>query len=324
MCACRAIPISKPKSRGTNRIVSSPKAEPLISAYYSLQGVDGIYFFAAGSGNWENNGGGNWTYMMPGEIGQSPAEALQYRRGDLKPGDTVIRQVTTVDDVLNLKSSTLLEGAQRRFSHHRSAEFRLRPIKLASFDPLSFFVGRVERTLRSQGRARGRRPEQVHRPRQKDHHQQHGRNRLGLSGRDFSPSTRPRSQAVVGFLSKAGPIKLGDVTIDPTTIWHSPRHQPRRPASRHFEENPRPGLHRGKNVRLLAANGVIQDIGRPPIIVRDIDANVTLPGNASLKATALDEQGYPRNALHAADHRPQRHDHAAQRFALHHPHATLT
>ncbi len=67
-----------------NRYIA--EGEPLISAYASLQGVDGVYLFAAGSGNWLNNGGGNWTYMMPGEIGQSPAEALQYRRGDLAPG----------------------------------------------------------------------------------------------------------------------------------------------------------------------------------------------------------------------------------------------
>ena len=127
-----------------NRFIA--EAEPLISAYESLQGVDGVYFFAAGNGNWENNGGGNWTYMMPGEIGQSPADALQYRRGDLKPGDTVIRQVTTVDDILNLKSSSLLEGANADFRMTEAPKAE-QADQIASLDPLSFFVGRVERTF---------------------------------------------------------------------------------------------------------------------------------------------------------------------------------
>jgi hypothetical protein len=46
-----------------------------------------------------------------------------------------------------------------------------------------------------------------------------------------------------------------------------------------------------------SANGVIQDIGRAPITVRDIDATVILAGGASCKATVLDEQGYARGAL---------------------------
>jgi hypothetical protein len=41
-----------------------------------------------------------------------------------------------------------------------------------------------------------------------------------------------------------------------------------------------------------SANGLIQDIGRAPITVRDIDATVTLAATPALTATALDEQGY--------------------------------
>ena len=44
-------------------------------------------------------------------------------------------------------------------------------------------------------------------------------------------------------------------------------------------------------------NRVIQDIGRAPITVRDIDARVTIANGAYLKATSLDEQGYARSAL---------------------------
>jgi hypothetical protein len=56
----------------------------------------------------------------------------------------LIRQITTVDDILNLKSSTLLEGSNADF---RLTEAHDQADQIASFDPLSFFVGRVERTL---------------------------------------------------------------------------------------------------------------------------------------------------------------------------------
>ena len=46
-----------------------------------------------------------------------------------------------------------------------------------------------------------------------------------------------------------------------------------------------------------SANGKIEDIGRPPIIVRNIDASLTLPNAAHLQATALDEQGYARESI---------------------------
>ena len=42
---------------------------------------------------------------------------------------------------------------------------------------------------------------------------------------------------------------------------------------------------------------VIQDIGRLPITVRDIDAKVTITNGAHLTAVSLDEQGYVRSEL---------------------------
>ena len=277
-----------------NRYVA--EAEPLISAYESLQGVDGVYLFAAGNGNWENNGGGNWPYMMPGEIGQSPAEALQYRRGDLKPGETVIRQVTTVDDLLNLRSATLLEG--------RNDDFRIteapkadQPSQIASFDPLSFFVGRVERTFDSNAQ-----------PVAEDLSKfiDRGNKKITSStgeivwdyGQGLLTVNSPRSQAAVGFLAKAGPIKLGDVTIESNNEYGAihvisldgePLTTARKILVQAFTEE--------KMYGFSASNGVIQNIGRTPITVRDIDAKVTLANGAGLKAVALDEQGYARGEL---------------------------
>ena len=276
-----------------NRYIA--EAEPLISAYASLQGVDGIYLFAAGSGNWENNGGGNWTYMMPGEIGQSPAEALQYRRGDLMPGKTVVRQVTTVDDILNLNSSTLLEGVNADFRVGQTGASG--PADFTSFDPFSFFVGRVERTFDPQAE-----PVAADLGRFIDRDKKIITSSTGEVvwdyGRGLLTVNSPRSQAATGFLAKASPIKLGDVTIESrneygtvhvTALDGQPLASSKKILIQAFTEE--------KMYGFKSANGVIEDVGRAPITVRDIDATVTVDNGSTVKATSLDEQGYARTEL---------------------------
>ena len=274
-----------------NRYVA--EGEPLISTYESLQGVDGVFLFAAGSGNWENNGGGNWPYMMPGEIGQSPAAALQYRRGDLKPGDTVLRQVTTVDDLLNLKSSTLLEGKNSDFRITEAPKAGLAD-QIAGFDPLSFFVGRVERTFDPNAQ-----PVAVDLGKYIDRDKKIITSSTGEIVWDYGQGiltvNSPKSQMATGFLGKAGPIKLGDVTIEShneygtvhvLSLDDQPLASSKKILVQAFTEE--------KMYGFKSANGVIQDIGRTPITVRDIDATVTFANGSTLKATRLDEQGYAR------------------------------
>jgi hypothetical protein len=275
-----------------NRFIA--EAAPLISAYESLQGVDGVENFAAGDGNWINNGGNNWPYMMPGEIGQSPAEALQYRRGDLKPGDTVLRDVLSVDDLLKLKATPMVEGPSADF---HAVEGGAAPSAGGSFDPLTFFVGRVERTF-----------DTTSAPISTDLGKYIDRDKKIITsstgqitwdyGRGLVTINAPTSQAAVGFLRAAGPIKVGDVTIESGNDYGAihlisldgkPLATSNKILVQAFTEE--------KMYGFKSANGVIQDIGRPPICVREIDAKITLANAPGLTATALDEQGYPRNPL---------------------------
>jgi hypothetical protein len=277
-----------------NRYIA--EGEPLVSAYASLQAENGIYFFAAGSGNWENNGGGNWPYMMPGEIGQSPAEALQFRRGDLTPGETVIRQVTTVEDILNLKSSNLLEGTNSDF-RMTEAPKASRSDQIAAFDPLSFFVGRVERTFDPNAQ-----PVAIDLSKYIDRANKKITSSTGqlvwYYGRGVLLVSSPRSQAAVGFLSAAGPIRLGDIIISSRNEYGSvhvisldgkPLAISKKILVQAFTEEKMEGFK--------SANGIIEDIGRPPILVRDIDATITIANATTLTATSLDEQGYARSPI---------------------------
>ncbi len=277
-----------------NRFIG--EGELLISTYASLQGIDGVYLFVAESGNWQNTGSSNWPYMMPGEIGQSPANALQYRRFDLKPGDTVLRQVTTVDDLLNLKSSTILEGNNVDF-RMAEAPKSTQADQIAGFDPLTFFVGRVERTLDPQAQ-----PVATDLSKYIDRDKQTITSSTGEIvwnyGLGLLTVNSPKSQAASGFLAKAGPIKLGDITIDSHNEYATihaisldglPLATSRKILIQAFTEE--------KMYGFKSTNGVIDDIGRGPITVRDIDATITLAKSVSMKAVSLDEQGYLRAEL---------------------------
>ena len=279
-----------------NRFVG--EGDLLVSTYESLQGVDGVFFFIAPSGEWENTGQDEWTFMMPGEAGQSPAEALQYRRHDLKPGDTVIRQVTTVDDLLSRKTSNMTEGNNTDF-RMADAPKADQADQISSFDPLSFFVGRVERTLDPNAQ-----PVAVDLSKYIDRDKKTITSSTGEIVWDYGQGiltvNAPRSQAVTGFISKAGPIKLGDVTIQSNNEY----------ATVHVISLDAQPLASSKKILIQAfteekmygfksANGVIQDIGQAPITVRDIDAQVTFANGAGIKATRLDEQGYAQSDLPA-------------------------
>ncbi len=277
-----------------NRFVG--EGDLLVSAYESLQGVDGVFFFIASTGEWENSGGDEWTFMMPGEAGQSPAEALQYRRGDLKPGDTVIRQVTTVEDVLNRKTSNMIEGNNTDF-RMQDAPKADQADQMSSFDPLSFFVGRVERTFDPNAQ-----PVAVDLSKYIDRDKKTITSSTGQLFWDYGNGlltvNAPKSQAATGFLSKAGPIKLGDVTIQSNnefatihviSLDDQPLASSKKILIQAFTEE--------KFYGFKADNGVIQDIGRAPITVKDIDAQVTFANGAGIKATRLDEQGYAQSDL---------------------------
>jgi hypothetical protein len=278
-----------------NRFIA--EAAPLISAYESLQGVDGVEHFVADGGDWVNNGGGEWPYMMPGEAGQSPAEALQYRRGDLKPGDTVSREVVSADDLLSLKkAASLSEGKSADFHAAQPAAGGAADVAAGS-DPLAFLVGRVERAVDSNAP-----PVAADLTKFIDRDKKIVTSSTGEIAWDFGQGVltvnAPMSQGAAGFLAKAGAIKLGDVTIASNNEYGAvhvisldglPLATSKKILVQAFTEEKMYGFR--------AAGGFIQDIGRQPICVRDIEASVTLAGDAGLKAEALDEQGYPRNEV---------------------------
>ena len=279
-----------------NRFVG--EGDLLTASYAALQGVNGYVWFATGNGNWLNDGGGNWTLMMPGELGQFPAAALQYRRGDLKPGPVVLRQLVTADEMFAFKGSGFIEGA--------NADFRTVDAPKASdagqtsaFDPFTYYVGRAERVYTDiSGAPKEAKPVATDLAPFIDRTAKRIASATGELvwnyGLGLFTVDSPRSQAVSGFLAKAGAIHLGEVTISSDNEYATiqvisldgePLAKSRRMLIQAFSEEKMYGFR--------ASNGRIEDVGRAPINVRDLVARVTFAAGG-ISATVCDEHGYKR------------------------------
>ena len=272
-----------------NRFVAD--GDLLVASYAALQGVDGYIWFAAEDGNWLNNGNGKWTWMMPGEIGQSPAAALQYRRGDVAESKAVIRQVSSDADVLSLNGTGIVEG--------KNADFRMTGTpttsdanQLSSFDPLTYFAGRVERSFDTNAKPVSQDLSKLIDRKSKRITSITGELTWNYGDGLLTVNT-PNSQAVTGFLSKAGVIKLGDITINSSmeygtvhviSLDDQPLSKSRKMLIQAFSEEKMYGFR--------AENGTIRDAGRAPINVRDIQGTVTFSNAKGLHATILDPNGY--------------------------------
>ena len=286
-----------------NRFIA--EGAPILSAYGSMLGINGIFNFGTRSGDWGNFEGPNpqtyhlWTYMWPGEIGQSPAEALQYRRGDLKQADAVVRLVTNVDDLFSFKSSNIIEGRNSDFHMGESNKIHA-PEDILGFDPLTYYVGRVERTFDP-----GMQSVSTDLSKYIDHENKKITSITGEEMLDYGNAlltvNSPRSQMVTGFLSKAGPIKLGDVTITSNNEF----------GTIHVISLDDQPLSMSKKILVQAfteekltdenySNGRIVALGHDPILIKNIDATVSF--NAPVNGgTVLDEQGYARGPVDVKD-----------------------
>ena len=273
----------------------------LIASYGALQGVDSFFLFALGKGTWAGDGNGKWPAAMPSSMGQWPAAALQFRRGDVAPASVAVRQVVKPDDMFAFKGSGVVEG--------ENVDFRIGEAPKAGdagndagFDPLSYYAGRVERVITGlPGAPDKAEPLAADLAKAID---RGGKTVASLTGelrwdwgRGLVTVDSPRSQAVTGFLSKGREFKLHDVTITAGSEYGTvhvisldgaPLATSKRILVQSFTEE--------KMFGFRASGGRIEDTGRAPINVREIDASVTFSAPVK-EATALDGHGYATGAV---------------------------
>ena len=275
----------------------------LCAAYGSLQGLDGFFFFALNGPGW-SAAADKFPVSVPTMLGQFPAAALLYRRGDVKEGDAVFHEVLRLRDLYAFKGSAVREP--QSLDALRKADVppggSKAGVSPGALDPLAFFVGPVKRTVDGDSRSALTRDLSPFIDRAKRTVRSATGELVWDYGAGLVTINTPRTQGAAGFLAKAGAIRLKDVTIESkndfgSILVTSLDGKPIRESARLLiqvmtEERPY-----GWATKSQGAMHGITGLGGHPLNLRTIEAAVTLHGRPRLTARPLDPHGYARRSL---------------------------
>ncbi|MDR3689479.1 MAG: hypothetical protein P4L46_08885 [Fimbriimonas sp.] len=123
----------------------------LISAYQSLTGVAGFYWFATGDDEWTQPYSANgylpssmkWVMGNPDMLGTFPAAALMYRKGYVKQGSPAVVEERSLADLWARRTPIVSE--EPSYDPNRDAgDIASGSNVKTGIDPLAFLVGPVE------------------------------------------------------------------------------------------------------------------------------------------------------------------------------------
>ena len=195
----------------------------LMAAYQSLTGVNTFYWFSADAPEYRTDLGFSfltiagshplvkWSADVPEIMGEFPACALMYRRGYLKQGAPVVQEERALTDLWERKTPLIAED--KSFDPNRAGTGAGQSVLARGVDPLAFLVGPVRVTY-------GGDPALTKvtdlapyiNAASKTVRSETGEIRLNY-GKGLCIVNAPKAQGITGFLSKAGPVTLSDVTI---------------------------------------------------------------------------------------------------------------
>jgi len=279
---------------------------PVVAAAYgALGGTDAYFHFATSSAAWEDTHA-KFSIHTPVWMGQSPACALIFRRGYVKPGPVVVHEAARLADLFDLKG-TAIEQPQN-FDELRKADIppgaTAEVQRLGAIDPLAYFVGRVTRTVaRDPGKSVVQNLSPFIDRASKTVKSMTGQ-LLWDYGRGLVTINAPAAQGATGFLAKAGPVELADIAVSSANEYGSVLvvsmdSRPLATSARILVQVMTEDTNCGWTTRDSGGTKTITDLGGPPIIVRNVEGTVTIkrPDAASLKVTALDANGYKRQEV---------------------------
>ena len=247
----------------------------LAAAYGALQGTDAIVFFASDGTGWAEHLS-KFSISDPVAEGQFPAAALAFRTGLIRTGEV-----------------------SRHLEVKRSDLFALRGAALDSIDPLAYLTGRVELEITEQGGpSRGRDLSSLIDRRAKRVRSTTGELNWDY-GRGLMTVDAPAAQGATGFLSRAGTIKLGTLTIQSPLEYGAillvaldgrPLASSRKMLLQVMSEETNFGWSApGQGLRQIV------DVGAPPLVVKRLEGTLSIdrPDAMALKVEPLDPNGYP-------------------------------
>ena len=151
-------------------------------------------------------------------LGQFPAAAMLFRRGDVTLGQSVVVEHRSLDQLWGRVPPIIAEDPS--YDPNRDLGDAAQRSHLASgVDPLAFLVGPVEVVYGSDpAKTMVADPSRFI-----DHERKVVRSNTGQIAWDFGRGLctldAPRAQGATGFLSSVGPIKLSDVTIRSENVY---------------------------------------------------------------------------------------------------------
>lgn len=271
----------------------------LLAAYGALQGIDGIYHFAITDASLLNPVIEKFPVGNPAIAGTFPATALMYRRGDVAAAEPVVHQALQLTDLYALRGHA--GGHDAALDELRAADVPVGAVRegdVSGYDPLSFFVGPVQRSVNEGGASRVVNTADLIRREQRTVTSRGGELTWDWGRRVVRMDT-PRCQGVTGFVAEAGEVRLGDVTITVKNAYASvvvialddvPLRESRRVLVQAMTTD-RPLGYADEPAGEGGALRRITSLGVPPIQVERIKATVALPGEG-WRGQAADGNGY--------------------------------
>ncbi len=264
----------------------------LAAAYGSLQGVDGLFAFATGTPGWESSIE-KFALSCPSILGNFPGYALLYRRGDVRTADPVYREVLDPEalaDAVDGSAAPLALDALRA----RDVPAGAVPGTGSGPDPLAYYVGPVQRAF-AHPAAGG-----FHRDLTGLVDRAHRRVTSATGelvwdyGRGVVTLLTDRAKGVAGFLKAAGPVALGNFTIDcrneyATVLVIALDGLPLAGSRRILVQ----AMTVDRPYGFRTKGGTITDLGGAPLGVEKVDADLMLRLPGRWTGVALDPNGRP-------------------------------
>jgi hypothetical protein len=299
----------------------------LVAAYESLTGVDTFYWFSATAPEYEMNpyfdflnfpGGQHamqkWTCSTPTLMGGFPAAALIYRGGYLKQGQPVVHEERTLDDLWERRTPLISE--EQGFDPNRdTGNPRTQGSGRQGVDPLAFLVGPVEERFGGDPAKTTVANLAPYIDREKKIvRSDTGEVRLNY-GTGVCVINAPAAQGACGFLSKAGEIKLSDVTLNSGNEYAavyvvSMDGRPLKSSGKVLVQvgttarptgwQAKPADFPSDDKKTTLHGYEVVNTGKMPYQIANTDVTLTVHNPTLKKATLLDPAGYPLKQLTGA------------------------
>ena len=276
---------------------------PLVSAAYGLlQGSDVLFFFASADPSWAS-GIGKFALRTPVIAGQYPATAYLFRKGLVKPGPVAVEANLSLTRLFNLEGAPVT--APQNLDQLRAADIpgqAKRVENLGGIDPLTHLVGKVAVNFTPDERPSST----INLGRYIDRNAKIVKSATGELTWDYGNGlvtvNAPMAQGLTGFLNKAKldtadvqanvPLEYGSVVV--VSLDGKPIKESGKLLLQVMSQDSVYGFQTSGTGKLT-----ITDVGTAPLVVKKLKGIVSLKraDAATLKVTALDANGYPKQTL---------------------------